>query len=120
MTESDQDAIHTRLDYIEEKWGDKFSQMAEGMTKMAEGMTKLSEQLADVRLLTDRTNQHSILIKKNDERLDKVEQKTPAYDQIVEDRKNNSLMIKRALIGSIISIVVVGMVGLVWAAIANQ
>lgn len=84
MTESDQEAIHTRLDYIEEKWGERFGQVADGMAKMADGMAKLSEQLADVRLLMERSNQHSILIKKNDERLDKVEQRMPIYNLSVK------------------------------------
>ena len=130
MTESDQEAIHTRLDYMEKEFNTNMthmakefntnmSQMAASIKELATEMTKLAERVSDVSLLTERSNQQSAQIKNNDSRIDKIEQKVPTYDQIVEDKKNNSLMIRRAFIGSIIGVTVVGMLGLVWVAIVN-
>ena len=117
MTE--EEAIHTRLDYIEKIFNEKMGQMADSISQLAQSTNNLNDKLSDVSLLMDRSNQQSAQIKNNDSRIDKIEQKVPTYDQIVEDRKSNSLMIRRALIGSVIGVTVVGMLGLVWVAIVN-
>jgi len=55
----------------------------------------------------------------HDARLDTIEKKVPMYDVIVEDKKATATLIRRSVIGTAISIVVVGIAGLVWTAIVN-
>lgn len=89
MTEKD--AIHTRLDYIEEKFDTKMGELADAIKVQAEATTMLIEKVADQRLLEQRVNQHSAEIQSivkvqtetaaiTDSRLDTLEKKIPISD----------------------------------------
>ena len=82
MTE--EEAIHTRLDYIEKIFNEKMGQMADSISQLAQSTNNLNDKLSDVSLLMERSNQQSIQIKNNDSRLDKVEQRVPIYNLSVK------------------------------------
>ena len=101
MTETE--AIHTRLNYMEEKFDTKLGQMADSVSRMAESIEKLSERAADVSLLMERSNQHGLQIDHIDQRVDVIEQKMPLITRFMDRADKVSL--------AVIILLITGMVG---------
>jgi len=88
---SENEAIHTRLDYMEEKFDSRLEQLTEAMVNQANAISKLTEYVSDMRLMEARINSHSSEIqslaynqdtsyKALDARQDNIERKIPIYD----------------------------------------
>ena len=104
-----EDNLHQRLDYMEEKFDSRFSQMADAITKLADNMGKLSDRVSDMSLLNERSNQHSESIKqlhsyndKLDERIDAIEIQMPLIKRFMDRSDKVSLAVTILLITGII------------------
>lgn len=101
--------IHDRIDFMEEKFDLRFSQMADAVTKMAIHMEKLSQRVADISVINERINQHSEGLKqireyevKLDERLDKVETVMPIVKRFITRSDAISLAVTILLVTGIV------------------
>ena len=111
--------IHHRIDSLQQDISSIGTNLGEGLSKLTSAVEKLVVLETEHKSTRETLARYGEKIDKHDARLDTMEQKVPVYDHVVEDRKANSLMIRRAVIGTVISALVVGMLGLVWTAIVN-
>jgi len=116
MTE--QEAIHTRLDYMEEKFDSRLEQLTEAMINQANAISKLTEYVSDIKLMEARINSHSSEIqslvhnqdtsyKALDARQDEIERKIPIYDLGMKVIGILGFMMLSAVAGGIYSLVIV-------------
>lgn len=101
--------LHQRLDYMEEKFDSRFSQMADAITKLADNMGKLSDRVGDISLLNERSNQHSESIKqlhtqddKLDQRFDEIEKLMPMVIRHIDRWDKISLAVVILIVTGII------------------
>jgi len=106
-------AVHHRLDTLE-------NTIASSFGKLTAAVEKLVVLETEHKATRDTLARYGQKIDNHDVRLDTVEKKVPLYDAIVEEKRANSILIRRSVIGTLISLVVVGIAGLVWSAIVNQ
>ena len=107
--EQEQD-IHTRLNYMEEKFESKLGIMADAISDMANSIKVISERQADITLLMERSNQHTSRmdnqdhrLDKHDERIDKIEVVMPLIDRFMGRADKISL--------AVIILLITGMIG---------
>lgn len=74
MSPDSQEAIHTRIDYMEKGLKEQMGHLADSMAKMAHSIEKISDRTADQSLLIQRVNQHAAQIDNVDKRMDTIEQ----------------------------------------------
>lgn len=104
MTDTHQhEAIHTRLDYMEEKFESKMGDMADNIGKLAEGMDKIARSVSDISLLTERNNQHAVRLDDLDKRVDSIEKKLPVYDIVTAVAKRVGLIALTIIVGAILT-----------------
>ena len=105
-------AVHHRLDTLE-------NTIASSFGKLTAAVEKLVVLETEHKATRDTLARYGQKIDNHDARLDNVEKKIPMYDLIVEEKRATSVLIRRSIIGTFISLVVVGIAGLVWTAIVN-
>ena len=105
-------AVHHRIDKLE-------NTIATSFGKLTAAVEKLVVLETEHKATRDTLARYGQKIDSHDVRLDDMEKKVPMYDIMVEDKKATSILIRRSVIGTVISLIVVGLAGLVWAAIVN-
>ncbi len=112
MMSPEDSAVHHRLDTLE-------TTIASSFGKLTAAVEKLVVLETEHKATRDTLARYGQKIDSHDKRHDEVEKKIPLYDALVEEKRANSILIRRSIIGTLISLMVVGMAGLVWAAVAN-
>jgi len=105
--------IHRRLDSME-------TTLATSLGKLTSAVEKLVALETEHHATRATLARYGQKIDNHDSRLDIIEKKVPLYDVMVEDKKANATLVRRSVIGTLISLFVVGLAGLVWTAIVNQ
>jgi len=105
--------IHHRLDRMEASLSGSLEKLTAAVEKLVVLETKHHETITTLARYGTKLDRH-------DSRLDDIEKKTPLYDQVVKDKEATTTLIRRSTIGTVISLIVVGIAGLVWTAIVNQ
>lgn len=104
MSPEIQDAIHTRIDYMEKGLKEQMGHLADSMAKMAHSIEKISDRTADQSLLIQRINQHALQIDNVDKRMDAVEQTISTHGVWIEIVKKGTYtaigVIVTALLGA--------------------
>lgn len=100
MTE--EDAIHTRLDYIEKIFNEKMGQMADSILQLAKSTDNLNEKFSDINLLMDRSNQHALQIDDLDKRQDNTDKILPVIERFMTKVDRISITITVLIIAGIV------------------
>jgi len=113
MSPEDSSAVHHRLDRME-------STLSTSLGELTSAVKALVVLETEHKATRETLARYGAKIDNHDARVDEIEKKVPVYDLMVEEKKATATLIRRSVIGTLISLVVVGIAGLVWTAIVNQ